>query len=178
VKAATWNVNSLRARGELVIDWLRRMSPDVVCLQETKVTDDEFPSEDFQRLGYHVAFTGQKTYNGVAIVAREPLGDVRVGLADASDVDESRLISARVFGTWFYSCYVPNGRSLESEQFREKLVWLERLKRTLEVRHSASDRIVVSGDFNIARDERDLYDPTAFSGMTPPGGTISPLTQG
>jgi exodeoxyribonuclease-3 len=166
VKVATWNVNSLRARHDLVVDWTRRERPDVLLLQETKVKDSEFPTESFQRLGYEVAFAGQKTYNGVAIVAASPLSGVRVGLADATEEDEKRLIAANVAGTWVYSCYVPNGRSLESEQFQEKLLWLERLKRTLELRHDPSEAVLLGGDFNIATDERDVFDPAAFEGKT------------
>lgn len=166
MKVATWNVNSLRARGDLVLDWIGRVRPDIVCLQETKVTDAEFPSLDFQRLGYQVVFTGGKSYNGVAIASRSPMADIRVGLMDAQDTDEKRCISARVGDIWVYSCYVPNGRSLESDQFGEKLRWLERLKGTLEQRHSPSDSVVVCGDFNVARDARDLFDPKAFEGKT------------
>lgn len=166
MKIATWNVNSLRAREQLVLDWIQRVEPDVVCMQETKVPDSEFPSLEFQRLGYKVAFAGAKSYNGVAIASRAPLSEVRVGLVDALDSDEKRCISARAGGVWVYSCYVPNGRSLESDQFPQKLLWLERLKRTLEERHAASEPIVLCGDFNIARDERDLFDPKAFEGKT------------
>lgn len=166
MKVATWNVNSLRARHDLVVDWTRRERPDVLLLQETKVSDIEFPTESFQRLGYEVAFAGQKTYNGVAIVASSPLSGVRIGLADGTDADDRRLIAASVLGVWCYSCYIPNGRSLESEQFREKLEWLERLKRTLELRHDPSDAVLLGGDFNIAFDERDVFDPLAFVGKT------------
>jgi exodeoxyribonuclease III len=166
VKVATWNVNSLRAREGLVLDWLDRTRPDVVCLQETKVTDADFPSLEFQLLGYRVAFAGEKSYNGVAIASRSSLDDVRVGLVDGTDTDAKRCIGARIGDVWVYSCYVPNGRSLESEQFQEKLLWLEHLKRTLEQRHSPNDSIVVCGDFNVAREARDLFDPKAFEGKT------------
>lgn len=166
VKLATWNVNSLRARHDLVLDWVRREEPDVLCLQETKVTDDEFPGEELQRLGYSVAVAGQKTYNGVAIAAREALSDVEVGLIDAGPDDDKRLISATVAGVQVFCCYVPNGRSVDSETFQEKLAWLERLEATLSARSAPSRPLVVCGDFNIAADERDVYDLTAFEGKT------------
>lgn len=166
MKIATWNVNSLRARQDRVLDWLERTGPDVLCLQETKVTDAEFPSLEFQRLGYRVVYAGQKTYNGVAIVARAPLQDVVVGFDGPPEDEERRLISARVFGTWVYSCYVPNGRSVESEQFQYKLDWLGRLERTLRARHQPSEALVLCGDFNIAREARDVYDPSVFEGHT------------
>lgn len=166
MKVATWNVNSLRARQDRVLDWLARAEPDVLCMQETKVTDAEFPSLEFQRLGYRVVFSGQKTYNGVAIAARAPLEQVHVGFDDPPVDAEQRLIAARVAGTWVYSCYVPNGRSVESEQFPYKLQWLERLRQTLAARHDPKEPIVVCGDFNVAREARDLYDPVLFEGHT------------
>jgi exodeoxyribonuclease III len=166
VRIATWNVNSLRARQDLVVDWLRREQPDVLCMQETKVTDAEFPSDELQRLGYSVASAGQKTYNGVAIAAKLPLRDVRVGLHDVQDSDAKRLISASVGTIRVFCCYVPNGRSVESEAFQDKLSWLERLLATLEAWHKPQDEVVVCGDFNIAADARDLYDVKAFEGKT------------
>lgn len=166
MKIATWNVNSLRARQDVVLDWLGRFEPDVVCLQETKVSDAEFPSLDFQRLGYRVVYAGQRTYNGVAIASRTPLEDVVVGLDGDQDDAERRIIRARVQGTWVYSCYVPNGRSVESDHFQYKLRWLEGLTATIAARHQPSEPLVLCGDFNIAREARDLYDPAAFEGHT------------
>lgn len=162
MRIATWNVNSIRVREPLVVDWLRRHQPDVLCLQETKVEDDDFPTDELQRLGYAVAMAGQRTYNGVAIVARQPLREVVVGLADDGPAAERRLIGATVGGVRVYSAYVPNGKLVGSPSFGHKLAWLERLRATLAARTDAAT--VLLGDFNIARDERDVYDPEAFRG--------------
>ncbi len=166
MRIATWNVNSLRARHDLVIDWLRRVEPDVLCLQETKVTDDEFPTEEFQRLGYAVIMSGEKSYNGVAIASRRIMRDIRIGLLDASDQDEKRLISAKVGKVHVFSCYVPNGKRLDSESYAYKLHWLKQLRASLDAWAQPERDVVVCGDFNIATDERDLYSVEAFQGQT------------
>jgi exodeoxyribonuclease III len=165
VKLATWNVNSLRARHDAVLDWIARAAPDVLCMQETKVVDDDFPTDELLRLGYAVAMSGQKTYNGVAIASRLPMTDVAIGLHDEPDPKEKRLIRATIDGVRVYSAYVPNGKSPDSPSFQDKLRWLARLKETIE-RESAPDRaLAVCGDFNIAPDERDVFDPVAMRGQ-------------
>ncbi len=163
LRIATWNVNSIRVREPHVIDFLRRQEPDVLCLQETKVVDDDFPTDELQRLGYAVAMAGQRTYNGVAIVSRLPFTDVRVGLVDDTPDAERRLIAATVRGVRVYSAYVPNGKEVGSPSFHAKLVWLDRLGATL----GAAGELpaVIGGDFNIARDERDVHDPVAYRGQ-------------
>ena len=166
MRIASWNVNSLRARESLVVDWLRRNEPDVLCLQETKVLDDDFPTDAFQRLGYAVVMAGEKSYNGVAIAARKLLRDVRVGLLDAGTDDDKRLISANVGKVQVFCCYVPNGKSVGDPAFQQKLAWLDQLKKTLEAWSDPTRRVVVCGDFNIAADERDVYDVAAFEGQT------------
>lgn len=166
MKIASWNVNSLRARHELVLDWLRRVEPDILCMQETKVLDDDFPTEEFQRLGYAVVMCGEKSYNGVAIASRKLMRDVRVGLLNAKPGDEKRLISATVGKTQVFSCYVPNGKSLDSASYLEKLAWLKQLRATLDAWANPDKDVVVCGDFNIATDARDLYSTVAFEGQT------------
>lgn len=161
---ATWNVNSLRAREPRVLDWLKRRRPDVVCLQETKVVDEQFPVEPFGELGYEVAMAGQKTYNGVAILSRYPLSDVRVGLEGEDGSQERRAISALVQGVRVYSVYVPNGKSVDSPAFAEKLDWLARLRATLDHRDDASVDVAVCGDYNVAPEARDVHDPRAYAG--------------
>lgn len=165
MKLATWNVNSLRARKERLVDWLERASPDVVCLQETKVIDADFPRELFAERGYRVAFAGQKTYNGVAIAARAELEDVQVGLCEERPEDGKRVISALVSGVRVYSVYVPNGRSIDAPEFGAKLDWLRRLRSTLDRRCSPESDLAVCGDFNIAPDARDVYDAEACAGQ-------------
>jgi exodeoxyribonuclease-3 len=163
VKFATWNVNSIRARLDHVLAWLEAEQPDVLCMQETKVEDEEFPSDELQLLGYAVAMTGQPAYNGVAIASRLPMKEIQIGLVDPKPDAEPRLISATVAGVRVMSAYVPNGRSTTSPAFAEKLSWLRQLRLTLLEREAGRD-IFLGGDFNVASDERDLYDPEAFRG--------------
>lgn len=159
MKIASWNVNSIRARMTHVEDYLRLAEPDVLCLQETKVSDHEFPLETFARFGYETVRAGQKSYNGVALLSRLPLSDVHIGLYDGKDSDDARLISAKVGGVVIHSVYVPNGKSLESPAYVEKLAWLDRLATTLESRATPTTPLLVCGDFNIAKDARDVFDP-------------------
>ena len=164
MKLATWNVNSIRAREQFVLEWLRRVEPDVLCMQETKVVDDDFPTEEFQRLGYEIAMAGQKTYNGVAILSRQPLTDVVVSLDGDGDDAERRFIAATIAGIRVVTVYVPNGKHADSTSFGDKLDWLRRLKTTLESDVNAGDDRLLCGDFNIAPEERDLWNPDQFRG--------------
>lgn len=165
MRIASWNVNSLRARHDLVIDWVRRNTPDILCLQETKVTDDDFPREEFLRLGYDVAIAGQKAYNGVAIASRTELRAVTAGLDSGFTEDSKRLLSARVGDTHVFCAYVPNGKSLESPSFQEKLQWLKELRSTLDARATPTGDVILCGDFNVALDDRDTSDPVAMRGQ-------------
>lgn len=165
MKIATWNVNSVRARHDALIAWLSRAEPDVLCLQETKVVDDDFPTEELLRLGYAVAMAGQKTYNGVAILSRLPMTEVRVGLDDEPAPREQRLIRATIQGVRVYSAYVPNGKAIDSPSFPQKLAWLRRLRETLAADGAPDRPAAVCGDYNIAPDERDVYDPVALRGQ-------------
>lgn len=165
MRLASWNVNSIRARFELVVEWLREHQPDTLCLQETKVADHEFPTETFQRLGYEVARCGQRTYNGVAILSRHPIEDVQVGLVGAEPDDDKRLIAGTVAGVRLLSAYVPNGKALDSPSYEEKLRWLERLRETLDRRYRPQQELLLCGDFNIARDERDVFEPERMQGQ-------------
>ncbi len=166
MRIATWNVNSLRARHHLVMDWLKRTEPDVLCMQETKVTDDDFPTDEFQRLGYSVVMAGEKSYNGVAIAARKLIRNVRIGLDGAKPSDDKRLISATIGKLQVFCCYVPNGKAVDHPDFEYKLKWLDSLERTLRQWSSPDKNLVVCGDFNIAADERDVFDVAAFEGLT------------
>jgi exodeoxyribonuclease-3 len=166
VKIATWNVNSIRARLDHALDWVERVKPDILCMQETKVTDDDFPTDEFVRLGYGVAMSGQLSYNGVAILSQLPMKDLKLGLLGEEDGADKRAISASIAGIQIYSVYVPNGKSVASPSFVEKLAWLGRLRETLDARANPNTDVLVCGDFNIATDERDLYDPEAFRGKT------------
>lgn len=167
MKVTTWNVNSLNARKNIILDWVEANAPDVLLLQETKSTDQEFPVDDFGDLGYDCAYTGQRTYNGVAICAKDGLSDVHKNLpGDPADAPK-RLISAVVEGIRFVSVYVPNGQALDSDQYPYKLDWLARLEAYLAAQGAPDKPIVVSGDYNIApSDALDVWDPVAMQGGT------------
>lgn len=158
MKVGSYNVNSIRARLERLLAWLAREQPDLVCLQEIKVTDDQFPRAEVEAAGYQVAVHGQRTYNGVAILSRAPLEDVRAGLDDAPD-PEARLIAARVGDVRVLSAYVPNGQVVGSEKWGYKLAWLERLRAYLERQHDPAAPLVICGDFNVAPEDRDVARP-------------------
>jgi len=172
MRIATWNVNSVRTRLEQVLAWLEQEQPEVLCLQETKVTDDLFPEEAFRALGYATAISGQKAYNGVAILSRLPLEDVQIGfdalLADDPDApalsEQKRVISALIEGVRVLNLYVPNGSSLTSEKYSYKLAWLACLQRYLVAQEQQGDPLCMVGDFNIGPEARDLPDPDRLSG--------------
>ncbi len=157
---ASWNVNSIRARHDVALQWLEDNRPDVVCLQETKVLDDVFPVLAFKGLGYDVDTLGQKGYNGVAIASTRPLENVRRGFDDPEfDAEGARVLGAEVDGVTVYSVYVPNGKVVGSPSYEMKLRWLDRLRHLLEERHGNSEHLSVCGDFNVAVDDRDVHDP-------------------
>ena len=156
IRIATWNVNSVRARFERLQAWLQKIQPDVVCLQELKVTDAEFPAAELAAAGWHAAVHGQKTYNGVAILARTPPEDVRVGMDDDAADSEARLIAARVAGIRVISAYVPNGKMVGSDKWAYKLDWLRRLRAHLDRTYQVTELLALCGDFNVAPEDRDV----------------------
>jgi exodeoxyribonuclease III len=164
MKLATWNVNSLKVRLGHLLDWLARNQPDVVCVQETKLEDAKFPRADLENAGYLCAYSGQKTYNGVAILARTPLEAVATGIPGFSD-EQKRVLSATVAGARIVCAYVPNGQSLESDKYRYKLEWLAAFERWLGAELKAHPRLAVLGDYNIAPDDRDVHDPQLWQGQ-------------
>ena len=168
MRIATWNVNSMRARLDRVEEWLAEVEPDVCCFQETKLADDAFPADRFERLGYETAHHGDGRWNGVAIASRVGLTDVGRGFAgsETDDDAEPRLISATCGGVRVMSVYVPNGRAVESEHFQAKLVFLHHLRQHLDATCGPSDAVVVCGDFNVAPDDIDVFDPAFFVGAT------------
>ncbi len=166
MKIATWNVNSVRARQERLLAWLKKAQPDVLCLQELKCVDDDFPMEAVRELGYHASVHGQKTYNGVAILAKEEPKDVVKGLSDGVDDSHARLIAATVGGIRVVSAYAPNGQSVDSPQYQYKLEWYGRLRRYLDTRHKPDEPLVLGGDWNVAPEDIDTYDPKLWEGQT------------
>jgi len=163
VKLATWNVNSLTARWPRVESWLVANRPDIMLLQETKQTDAKFPFEQLRQLGYEAAHYGQGQWNGVAILSKVGLDDVTRGFGDSDP--EARIIGATCAGVRVYSCYVPNGRSLDDPHYSYKLKWLARLSRLVAARDPAVP-LLVGGDFNVAPSDLDCYDPSVFEGAT------------
>lgn len=159
---ATWNVNSVRARKERVLAWLSAQQPDALCLQETKVTDDAFPYAEFEAVGYHMVVSGQRTYNGVAILSRAPPADVVRKFDDGEEEHEARFLSARVSGVRVVCVYVPNGQVVGSDKFSYKLAWLSRLRRYLDHHCDPTDLLALCGDLNVAPEPRDVHDPAAW----------------
>jgi exodeoxyribonuclease-3 len=162
-KIATFNANSLRARLPVVRAWLAKEEPDVLCLQETKVQDKDFPSKDFETLGYQVYVKGQKSYNGVAIVTRHPADSIRSALYDVP-AEEARFISARIDDIPVVNVYVPQGYAPGSDKFTYKLQWLKDLLSTLQKTYPPSLPLLMAGDFNVAMEPIDVYDPEGLRG--------------
>lgn len=162
-KIATWNVNSLRVRLPQVVEWLSSVRPDVLALQETKVPDADFPVSDFEAIGYKVAFSGQKTYNGMAVVSKQPGKDIITDLPGLVD-PQRRVLAITLGDIRVLNLYVPNGESVESEKYRYKLDWLEKLTLFLGKELIAHPNLIVLGDFNIAPEDRDVHDPAEWEG--------------
>jgi exodeoxyribonuclease-3 len=172
VRLVTWNVNSLKARLPRVEQWLAMVQPDILCMQETKLADTAFPSMAFSALGYEVAHHGEGRWNGVAIASRVGIDAIEQGFCDDEPADpEARVMWATCGGVRICTVYVPNGRAVGSEHYEYKLRWMARLRACLVARHHPGEPLVVCGDFNIAPDDRDVYDPAAFvddTHVTPP----------
>ena len=164
MKIATWNVNSLKVRLPQVLAWLQKHEPDALCLQETKLEDQKFPEQEISAAGYHAVYSGQKTYNGVAILSRLRATDAQLAIPDFSD-PQKRVVAATIDGVRVICLYVPNGQSVDSDKYRYKLDWLARTTDWLKRERAANTRLVVVGDFNIAPDERDVHDPKAWEGQ-------------
>lgn len=162
---ATWNVNSLTVRLEHLVAWMKNTVPDVVCLQETKIVDAKFPVQAFTEIGYESVFFGEKTYNGVAIISNRPIGCVQKGFAHESEDASKRFIEAEIDGIKILNTYIPNGQSLDSDKFVYKLSWLAALKEHISKSHSPASPIIWVGDFNVAPEDIDIYDPQAMAGQ-------------
>jgi exodeoxyribonuclease-3 len=167
MRVVTWNVNSLRARLERVEAWLAEVQPDVLCMQETKIADDAFPALTFEALGYESAHYGQGQWNGVAILSKVGLDDVVSNFAAGIEPDpDARILTATCGGVRISCCYVPNGRALDNDHYQYKLSWLDRLLDHLGTDTDSSADVIVTGDFNIAPEDRDVYDMSKFQDAT------------
>jgi DNA polymerase I len=161
---ATWNVNSIRSRLERVVDWLAHNRPDVLCLQELKVVEADFPFDALRKAGYFAAVSGQPTYNGVAVLSRTEPTEVRRGLDDDTDDPQARLVAAKVGGVWILSAYFPNGGEVGSDKWAYKLAWMRRLRTHLDRRHDPAEPLALCGDFNVAPDDLDVAFPATWAG--------------
>ncbi len=169
---ASWNVNSIRTRLSQVLNWIEEKQPDILCLQETKVIDEDFPVKVFIKLGYKVKFYGQKSYNGVAIVSKKNISDIRYGFAgelknsDISEelIEQKRIMSAYIEGIRIINVYVPNGSSLNSEKYKYKINWLKKLREYIAMQGKRHEPTCILGDFNIALNDNDIHDPDKYCG--------------
>ena len=164
MKLATWNVNSLNVRLGHVVDWLKSHQPEVLCLQELKLDNERFPRADIEALGYHVVFDGQKTYNGVAIISRAPPENVVRGISGLDD-PQKRTIAATINALRIICVYVPNGQAIDSDKYQYKLGWLKALHAYVADELSRHSALALLGDYNIAPEDRDVYDPKAWEGQ-------------
>ena len=162
MKIASWNVNSLNVRLPHLQQWLQEFAPDVVGLQETKLEDHKFPEDALLAAGYRSAFVGQKTYNGVAILARHPIGDVQLGIPGFDDA-QARAIAATVNGVRIVNLYVVNGQDIGTDKYAYKLRWLDAVHAWVADELQRHPKLVVLGDFNIAPDDRDVHDPMVWN---------------
>lgn len=169
-KLASWNVNSLKIRLEQVLAWMDSTQMDVLALQETKLLDENFPAAAFIEKGYHIVYSGQKTYNGVAIISRYPLSEVVTDIPDLDD-PQRRILAVTVAGIRLIDLYVPNGSELTSDKYQYKLHWLQKVTAFIQQQMSLYPKVAVVGDFNIAPEDRDVHDPLEWQGsilVSPP----------
>ena len=170
MKLATWNINSLNVRLPHVLDWVSKHQPDVLCLQETKLEDSKFPNEALRDAGYESLISGQKTYNGVAILSRTPVLDAVSGIPGWDD-EQKRVLTATIGGVRIVCAYVPNGENMESPKYEYKMKWLVTFRAWLKDELARHPRLAIVGDFNIAPEARDVHDPALWEGkihFTPP----------
>ena len=164
MKLATWNVNSLAVRLPQLLDWLNQHQPDAICLQETKLTDDKFPSTELAAAGYRSEWFGQKTYNGVALLTRDAASEVVKNIPGFDD-PQARVISGSVAGIRLIGAYIPNGQAPGTDKFDYKMRWLSALREWVAAELSRHPKLVLVGDYNIAPEDRDVYDPVAWAGQ-------------
>lgn len=161
---ASWNVNSIKARLPNVLAWLESASPDIALFQELKTVEDNFPRLEIEALGYHCAVLGQKSYNGVAILSKQPLEDVMMGLPGDPADEQARYVEATTFGLRVATIYLPNGNPVKTEKFGYKLAWMDRLNDHAYDLLQSEQPVVLGGDYNIIPQDEDVYDPRAFAG--------------
>jgi len=164
IKLASWNVNSIKVRLQQVMDWLEKTDTDVLALQETKVLDENFPEEAFKERGYYTVFSGQKTYNGVAVISKLPIQDSIKDIPQLED-EQRRILAATIHDLRIINLYVPNGSDVQSEKYQYKLSWLEKVTEFIHEEMSKYKHVAVVGDFNIAPEDIDVHDPKEWQGQ-------------
>lgn len=164
MKIATWNVNSINVRMPQLLGWLETAQPDVLCVQETKTIDEGFPLAELNAAGYDVEFTGQKSYNGVAILSKMPISNVQKNYPDDTDDSARRMIAATVGGVRIVNTYIPNGSEIGSDKYAFKLDWLMRLRRYFDETCDTNGKVLLCGDFNVAPYENDVWNAPAYAG--------------
>ncbi len=164
MKIATWNLNSINVRLEHTLRWLAESETDILCVQETKCTDDKFPLEEYEKAGYQVAFMGEKSYNGVAIISKFPIENVQYNMPDDDSDAPKRFIAADIKGMHIVNTYIPNGTKLWSDKFEFKLDWLQRLRKYFDTRNAETERLLFCGDFNVAMEDIDVWNPSRWEG--------------
>jgi len=180
MRIASWNVNSIRARQDRLLRWLEKQRPDALCLQELKVEDEAFPFDALREAGYHAVAHGQRTYNGVAILARDPAVDIVAGIPGFDD-EQKRVLAATVGNVRVIDVYVPNGQTVGSDKFEYKLRWFAALREYVTGELARHPYVVVLGDFNVAPEDRDVHDPKAWEGsvhVSPPERAALQALQG
>jgi exodeoxyribonuclease-3 len=163
---ATWNVNSIRARLDKVKEWIAYAKPDVICLQETKIKDEEFPYRELEDLGYFACHFGTSQWNGVALLSKRRADSIQIGFSSNWQDQEARMVAGVFDDLWIASVYVPNGRSLEDQHYQFKLRWLEELRKEVSLQRERGRSVLVAGDFNVAPTDLDVWDPASFVGAT------------
>jgi len=164
VLIASWNINSLRKREGRLLDWLGETQPDIVCLQETKCSDEQFPVLALRGVGYKAVFHGQKSYNGVAILAKDEPRLIQIGLCDEIEDVQARIVAATIGRMRVYSIYAPNGQAVGSQAYEYKMQWYDRLAGCLQAKEGKLERLVLCGDFNVAPTDLDVHDPVLWRG--------------
>jgi len=161
---ATWNVNSISVRIPHLISWLQQHQPDVLCIQETKVEDTKFPIDKIREIGYEAVFHGQKSYNGVAIISKLPMDKVEKTFRETPELDQARFIKAEIEGNVILNAYIPNGSYVGSDKYEYKLEWFSALRNYLNENQDSSKPVLLCGDFNVAPEDRDIYNPDRHRG--------------
>ena len=164
IKIASWNVNSITIRLEQILYWIEQEHIDILCIQETKLTDDKFPQALFLEHGYNIAFSGQKSYNGVAIISRYPINNIVTDFMTYND-PQRRIIAASIADLRVINFYVPNGSAIDSDKYHYKLHWLKHAEQFIQTQLNEHSKVIVMGDFNIAPEDNDVYDPLEYEVM-------------